>query len=185
MELTEFKYNSIGGVDAKLNHPIYGFIDYTLTNEEVEKLDPSIEIASYVSDNKNLTDIISMKSMELKAQRIRLELSPINGISVEKTSHREDIEKYANVLALYSASSEEDRAQYTGMLNTDGSINWTLADDTVRAVTEAELRQTLLTFLIRKATLMKKYQDALARLNASGVKTASQINAITLEVSNV
>lgn len=121
---------------------------------------------------------------ELKAQRIALELSPINGISVEKDSHRSDIKEYAALLKQYAQASEEERQQFNQMLKPDGSINWTLANDTTRPVTAEELEQTYQYFFIRKATLMRSYQTALAQLASEDVKTAAQINAITLEVRN-
>ena len=121
----------------------------------------------------------------LKEQRELLELAPINGISVEKDSHRSDIKEYAALLKQYAEASEEERQQFSQMLNPDGSINWTLADDSTRPVTAEELEQTYQYFFIRKATLMRSYQTALAQLASEDVKTAAQINDITLEVSNV
>ena len=130
-------------------------------------------------------DLKKERTNELKAQRIVLELSPINGISVETNSHRSDIKEYAALLQQYTQASEEERQQFSQMLNPDGSINWTLADDTTRPVTAEELEGTYQKFFIRKATLMRSYQTALAQLDSEEVKTAAQINAITLEVNNV
>ena len=127
------------------------------------------------------TDLKKERTNELKAQRVALELSPINGISVEKDSHRTDIKEYAALLQQYTQASEEERQQFSQMLNPDGSINWTLDDDTTRPVTAEELEQTYQYFFIRKATLMRSYQTALAQLASESVETAAQINAITLE----
>lgn len=143
------------------------------------------EAYGFVEDTYQITDeglslLKSGKAEQLKQERKTLELEDINGISVGKQSHRDDIDKYAVLLSQYENASEEDREFYSSMVNSDGSINWTLSDDTVRAVTKEELQQVSLTFLIRKGTLMKQYQEALASLYDVEVTTEEQIENITL-----
>lgn len=119
---------------------------------------------------------------QLKGDREALQLSPINGISVGKESHRSDLKEYSALLRKFESATEEERAQYSGMINEDGSIYWTLADDTVRPVTAQELEDAYQYFFIRKGVLMGAYQSAIKKLNDESVQTAEQINAISLEV---
>jgi hypothetical protein len=129
-----------------------------------------------------MTDLKAARLLQLKADRESLQFNPINGISVSKESHRSDLKEYAALLKKFESATEEERVQYSGLINEDGSINWTLADDTVRPVTAQELENTYQYFFIRKGVLMGAYQSAIKQLYEQSVQTVEQINAITLEV---
>ncbi len=121
---------------------------------------------------------------DFKAQRQALEIMPINGIAVAKDSHRADVEKFAESLELYPTLSEEEQAEYADLINEDGTVNWTLDDDTSRAVSAEELRATIRQFWLRKARLMKVYQVALKELDdidCFDVNAIDQIESVTLE----
>lgn len=116
----------------------------------------------------------------LQEERDRLISQPINGVAVSTSSYREDIKEYAELLSVYSASTPEEQASYAGMVNSDGTISWILADNTTRDVSEAELRETYQQYFVRKGVLMGKYKAALTALYDPSVTTSSQIEAIDL-----
>lgn len=89
------------------------------------------------------------------------------------------IKEYASLLLAYAQATEE-RQPFNRMLNADSSINWTLADDSVRPVTANELELTYQKFFIRKAILMKPYQLAIERLMDDQISTEEPINSISI-----
>lgn len=130
---------------------------------------------------QHLEKIRNQKAVTLKRDRHAAELAPINGISVEKESHRTDVKEYSDLIEQYRALDESEQSNYSGMINADGTIDWLLADETVRAVTAAELRDAYQYFFVRKGVLMLRYQSAMSLLFSKATDSIEKINEIKLE----
>lgn len=113
-------------------------------------------------DNSQLSNMKAAKLTEIKQERIEATNAPINGFEVASLVDRENIQGAIDYFATLSGAGD--------------TITWTMADDTDRNVTLAELQGAKDGYVIRKAQVFAAYQEQKAALNAA--TTIAQVEAV-------
>lgn len=58
-EYRNFKYNKVGGIDAEINHPDYGWIPYTLEYDEEQEVRGSAAYSVAEADTRSAEDVMT------------------------------------------------------------------------------------------------------------------------------
>lgn len=138
-------------------------------------------VVNYECRIDDLATAKEVRRVQLRNQRDELVNHPINGIGVDKQSYREDIKEYAALLGAYADLPEEDKVAYSDIINDDGTIDWILADNTVRAVSADELNATHQQYFLRRGAAMTKYKAAVTALYNPDLTTYADIVGVVME----
>ena len=124
------------------------------------------EGAMLTPPEQTLDDVKTVKIASLKADRDRLEV--------------EDIEVDGHLYDYDEKARERINNAIIALQASNGSIQWTLADNNSVLVTAQDLIAVVSTVAVRSNALHIAYRDAKAKVNAA--MTAEEVNAVALDV---